>query len=128
MQFARLGVNIARQDVVQHDVFDEIGFVKLFVVILFDVLQGHGNQRRITACQIIGTLYKYGVVVTLVRAEHMIGVPIAHKYIPGRQSVGGDAVPHFADSGQLAAGNDGACLIDNTKDTVHRVLHLVDNP
>ena len=66
MQFARFRVNVARQDVVQHDVFNEIRFVKLFIVILFDVLQRHRDQRRITACQIIGALYKYGVVVALI--------------------------------------------------------------
>ena len=46
MQLTGLGVDIAGQDVVQHHVLDEVGFVELFIVVLLDALQTDGEQGR----------------------------------------------------------------------------------
>ena len=42
VQLTGLGVDIAGQDVVQHHVLDEVGFVELFIVVLLDALQADG--------------------------------------------------------------------------------------
>ena len=44
MQLTGLGVDVAGQDVVQHDIFDEVCFVELFIVILLDALQADGQH------------------------------------------------------------------------------------
>ena len=127
MQLARLGIDIAGQDIVQHHILDKVRLVELFVVVLLDVLQADGQQRRIAQGGLVGSLHQNGIIVALVRTEQMIGVAVPHERVAGCQPVGRDAVPHLADAVQVRTGDDGARFIDNAHHAVDRIFHLIDN-
>ena len=125
VQLTGLGVDVAGQDVVQHDIFDEVCLVELFIVILLDTLQADGQHGGKLLRRGVGALHKDSVVIMLGVRELMVGIAIAHKGIAGRLADGSYALAHLADLPQFGAGNHGTCLVDNADNTVHCVLHLV---
>ena len=127
VQLPRLGVDIAGQDVVEHDVLDEVRLIEFFVVILLDALQADGQHGgELLSCG-VGALDKDSIVVVLCVGELVIGIAITHKSIPGSLTHGCNALTHFADLPQFRAGNDGAGLINDADNTIHCVFHLVDH-
>ena len=127
VQFPRLGVDIAGQDVVEHDVLDEVRLIEFFVVILLDALQADGQHSGELLSRGVGALDKDSIVVVLCVGELVIGIAITHKSIPGSLTHGCNALTHFADLPQFRAGNDGAGLINDADNTIHCVFHLVDH-
>ena len=127
VQLPRLGVDVAGQDIVEHDVLDEVRLVEFFVVVLLDALQADGEHGGELLGGSVSALDKDGVVIVLGVGELMVGIPIAHESIPGRLADSGHALAHLTDLSQLRAGNDGAGLINHADDTIHCVLHLVDH-
>ena len=101
VQLSRFGVDIAGQDVIQHDVFDEVGLIKFFVVILFDALQANRQHGRELLSRFIGALDKCGIVVMLGIRELMVGIAVAHKSIASGLVGSGYALAHLADLPQL---------------------------
>ena len=127
VQLTGLGVDIAGQDVVQHHVLDEVGFVELFIVVLLDALQADGEQGRKLARSLVRAFHKHGIVVMLCAGELLIGVAIPHKAVTGRQALCHKALAHLSDQVQLRAGDHSAGLIHHTDHTIDGVFHLVDH-
>ena len=127
VQLAGLGVDIAGQDVVQHDVLDKVGLIELFVMILFDALQADGEHRGKLASRLVSAFHKHGIVVMLCAGELLVGVTVPHKAVARGQAFSHKALTHLADQVQLGAGDHRAGLIHHADHTVDRVFHLVDH-
>ena len=125
MQLTRLGVDVAGQDIVQHNILDKVRLVELFVVVLLDALQADGQHRRKLGGGFVRTLHKGGVIIVLCVGELVVRVAVQGKGLPCGLAHGGHAVTHFPDLPQLRAGNDGAGFIHDTDDAIHSVLHLI---
>src|SRR5699024_4495894 len=127
VQLPGLGVNIAGQDVVQHHILDEIGFVELFVVVLLDALQADGQHGGKLAGRLVHALYEHRIIVVLGVGKLLIAVTAPGKAVLTGHALGHKVLLHLADQIQLRAGDDGAGLVHHTDHTVDRVLHLVDH-
>ena len=127
VQLARLGVNIARQNIVQHHVLDEIRLVELLVMVLLDVLQADGKKRRITPRRFVRALHQHSVVVAFVGSEQMIGEAVAHEAVARGQPLGCNAVAHLSNAVEVCARDDGARLVHNTCHAVDGILHLINH-
>ena len=101
MQLPRFGVDVAGQDVVQHDVFDKVCLVEFFVVILFDALQADRQHGRKLLGRFIGALHKCSIIVMLGIGELMVGVAVAHKSITSGLVGSSYAFSHLTDLPQL---------------------------
>ena len=101
MQLPRFGVDVAGQDVVQHDVFDKVCLVKFFVVILFDALQADRQHGRKLLGRFIGALHKCSIIVMLGVGELMVGVAVAHKSITSGLVGSSYTFSHLTDLPQL---------------------------
>ena len=127
VQLPRFGVNITGQDIIQHHILDEIGFIKLFIVVLLDALQADGQQRSKLGGSGIVAFHKHSIIVMFCVGELVVGITVLFKGIPGRQAGNSKAFPHFADLPQLGAGDDGSRFVHHAYHAVDRVLHLVDH-
>ena len=127
MQFARLGIDVAGQDVVQHHILDEVGLVELFVVILLDALQADGQHGCKPAGNLVVAFHEHSIIVVLGAGELLVGVAIVDKAVACGQTLRHKALAHLADQVQLRAGNNSAGLIHHADHPVDRVFHLVDH-
>ena len=127
MQLTGLGVDIAGQDVVQHHVLDEVGFVELFIVVLLDALQADGQHGGKLTSRLVHAFHEYCIIIMLGAGELLIGVAIPHKAVTGRQALCHKALAHLSDQVQLRAGDHSAGLFHHTDHTIDGVFHLVDH-
>ena len=97
VKLSRLEVNIAGQDVVHNDIFDEVGTVVFFVVILLDAGKADGEQLRILLGIFIGALHKHGVVVFCTAAKGFVCVTVDDERGGGAEGLGIDALVDLTD-------------------------------
>ena len=128
VQFARLDIDIARQNVFQNDVFDEVVAVILFVVVLLDAGEGDGQNVAELGCDLVGSLHKDRVIRLGPGAERLVGVAVADKNIGVLVEVQHQIFVGFADSGQVAAGDGNRVAVHYADDTVDGVPHLMNDP
>ncbi len=127
MHLARFGVDIPGQDVIQHDVFDKVYLIELFVVVLLDGLQAYGKQSRIARRRFVGALHHHRVIVVIVGAEQKERKISLHKRFFCGRVFADHALAHFTYTVQVGTGDHNAGFVHNTDCAIDRLLHLIDN-
>ena len=87
--------NITGQDIIQHHILDEIGFIKLFIVVLLDALQADGQQRSKLGGSGIVAFHKHSIIVMFCVGELVVGITVLFEGIPGRQAGDEQSLPAF---------------------------------
>ncbi len=127
MELVALQIDIARQDVIQNHIFDEIASVIFFIIILLDVVHGHSQNFYIAPGVRVSAGNKGSIARPLAAAKGLKSVFIVDKDIVTGHILCDPIIEHISHTAQIAAGNDNRRLISHTDGTVDGVAHLVDN-
>ena len=127
MQLPCLGIDITRQDVIQHHILDKVRLIEFLVVILLDALQADGQHCRKLTGSFVCAFHKHGIFVMLCAGELLVGVAVLYKPVSGKQALLNKALTHLTDQVQLRAGDHRPHLIHHAHHTVDRIFHLVDH-
>ena len=128
MQFSCLDDNIARQDVVQNHILDEVVAVIFFIIILLDVKQCNRQNVGILCSCIIYALYEYRIFRLIRRAERLICISVPDKNIMDITQIQRNEFIGGADFRQIAASNNGCTIIHNADSRINGIPHLMDKP
>ena len=127
MQLSGFNVNVAGQDVVQHNAFNEVVAVVLFIVVLLDAGKGNGEDGSVAGSHLVGAFHENGVIRLDVGPEGFVGVAVPDENVVGVAKIRRIVVTAGPDLRQIAAGDDGRRFIDHADHTVDGVPHLMDN-
>ena len=126
MQLLSLEINIARKDVVQNDIFNEIRLVVLFVVQSLYAGEGNGEQPGDMLGVVPGPFDEDDIFRLPVRTERLVGTTVVHDCARGIRSRLEYGPVGLADAGQLTACDDYALVVDYADGAVKLFFHLID--
>ena len=107
--------------------FDKVGFIKLFIVILFDALQADGQHARKLGSRFVGDLYKNDIVIVLCARKRLIGIAIAHKMLRASQAFPRDTLTDLTYLVQVRAGYNIARFGQHTDIAADGIFHLAND-
>ncbi len=126
-QLLGLDVDVAGENVVQDDVFDEGALVVLFIVQILDVGKGYGQHRRDLFRELVLPFDEYDILPLGTGADGLVGVAAGGNSVGGVGQLIPHALSHFSDFNKLAACDDDAVVIDHADHAVHSISHLVND-
>ena len=127
MQLTRLQIDVAREDIVQNQVLDEIIAVILLVIILLDDNERAGENGGVLRSLVVCTLDKNRRLGSGVRTEGTVAVAVVDKALALTDLLYGDVGGGLADLAEIAAGKDGAGRLDNAYGSVDGISHLMND-
>ena len=127
MKFFRLRINIARQNIFEHYVFDKVGFIVFFVVKVFHRVQRNGKHGGDVLRQFVRSLYKNDIIHFNAGTDNSVCIPVGKHKVVHSHNIGKAVAHAFSDKRGIAANRDGTRLVKNTDNSVRRIFHLLDN-
>ena len=125
MKLSRLEIDIARKNIVENDVLDEVGTVILFIIILLDAGEGHAEQLRVFLRILVGSLHKDSIVVLGAAAKGLVSIAVDHKGRGGAERFGIDTLVDLTDFSKLGARDDNGSFVNHADCSVNSILHLM---
>lgn len=125
MQLSGLYSYIARQNVIQNDIFDKIVSVVFFVIVLLYAGKGDGNHRGVLGRRFVGSLHKYHIIGSHMNTEGFIGVAVLGIRVVSLVQLNREKLVGSAYFGKIAARHYGSVLVDHPDNAVDSVLHLM---
>lgn len=127
MQLLGLDVDIAGQDVIEDNIFDERPLVVLLVVKILDVSERDGKQLGHLLRHFVLALDKDDIVRLHACVHGTVGVAARCDDVAGIVQLFAHALSDLADANQFGTGNDYAVLVNHADHAVNRVLHLMND-
>ena len=126
-QLAALQINVAGQDVIEDNVFDEIAAVILFIVILLDAVQRNSQKADIFCGFRVVAGDEHCVFRARAAAEGFICVVAGNKCSLRCNVFRRYGFRYFADLAELAARDNHGGLVDDADRAVNGITHLMND-
>ncbi len=127
VKLASLKIDIAREDVVEDNVLNEVSAIIFLVVELLNVAEGNRQNRHVSLSSLVIALDKDGILSRALAIERLISIAIHDEGRCRLEEVRGNTASDFANLVEVATSYNNRRFINYADCPADSVMHLVND-